>query len=80
MGNYEKAVAAYDRMAQRYFGQPDHWTAIAGTVSSYTGLHNEAKVREGVKMIRDGMKQMDLETQRDMEQHIRNVETSLQKV
>ncbi len=79
MGQWDKSLAAYQRMALRYKDKPDEWTAVAGKVSSYTGMGDEKRVREGLDLISANLRNMDPATQKAMEQYIRNVEMSLKR-
>ena len=79
MGQWDKSLAAYERMAKCYKGKPDEWTALAGKVSSYTGMGDEKRVREGLDLISSNLRNMDPATQKAMEQYIRNVEMSLKR-
>ena len=77
MGKYDQSLAAYRLMADRYTGQAGEWTAIAGMVSVYTGLGNDAQVLKGLNAIRAGLPDMDSETKKVMTDFIDHVQNWL---
>jgi RNA polymerase sigma factor (sigma-70 family) len=76
-GDYDKSLAAFVRMAKRYRGEPDYWTAVAGMISAYTGKKDINMVRVGLMEIRAHLNDMSPETRDAMERYVKNVEKSL---
>jgi hypothetical protein len=78
LGRYEKSLQGYGRMQERYRDNSDYWTALAGVISSYSGLGEYDKVRAGLAEIRDNLQRMDeRETRPKMLQYVKDVEASL---
>jgi len=78
LGQYETSLQRYRRMQERYRDNSDYWTALAGVISSYSGLGEYDKVRAGLAEIRDNLQRMDeRETRPKMLQYVKDVEASL---
>ena len=77
LGDFDKSLAAYSRMAKRYRGEPDEWIATAGMVSSYTGKGDVNMVRSGLTEISRNLGNMTVETREVMERYILEVQKKL---
>jgi tetratricopeptide (TPR) repeat protein len=77
MGQYKKSLDAYERMKERYRHNMDYWTAVAGVVSSYSGLGDNMKVEAGLAEILDNLDRMDPDTKKKMKQYALDVRATL---